>query len=298
MAAGVEIWRGFDLATLEREYSPSSCVADLGKLLEDYATRSKASEARATVHKELAYGSHPDEVLDYFPADNPRAPLQVYIHGGYWQQLSKNESTFAGADFVSEGVAFAAIGYTLAPAAGIDEIIEQCRRSLVWLHRNADELGFDPKRIFISGSSAGAHLAAMLLLTRWDEYGVPQSLVKGATLMSGVYDLRPVCHTYINEPLNLDEPTARNLSPLFRDLAGLSPAIVSWGEYETDEFKRQSQSFADALRQAGSPETTLEVAGCNHFDIVHAQADRSTPLGERVFAQLFANANRSGDVGL
>ena len=291
MAAGTEIWRDFDLATLEREYSPSSCVDDLRALIDAYAARSRESEARATVHKGLAFGSHPDEALDYFPVENPRAPLQVYIHGGYWQELSKDESTFAGADFVAEGVAFAAIGYTLAPKARIGEMVEQCRRSLVWLYRNADDLGFDRERMFISGSSAGAHLAAMLLTTHWEDYAVPAHLVKGATLMSGIYDLRPICDTYINEPLMLDESSARDLSPLFGSLAGLPPAIVCWGEHETDEFKRQSRSFADALQQAGSPVATLEVPGHNHFDIVHALANRSTSLGERVFEQLLGRAD-------
>ena len=287
----METWRDFDRATLEREYSPSSCVDDLGALIEAYASRSKDSEARATVHKDLAYGNQREETLDYFPADSPLAPLQVYIHGGYWQELSKDESTFAGADFVAEGVAFAAIGYTLAPRAGIEQIVEQCRRSLVWLYRHAGDLGFDGERIFISGSSAGAHLAAMLLTTPWEDYAVPADLVKGATLMSGIYDLRPICDTYINEPLQLDETAARELSPLFGNLAGLSPAIVCWGEHETDEFKRQSRCFADALQQAGSPVTILEVAGRNHFDIVHSLANPSTSLGEHVFEQLFGRAD-------
>ena len=113
----METWRDFDRATLEREYSPSSCVDDLGALIEAYASRSKDSEARATVHKDLAYGNQREETLDYFPADSPLAPLQVYIHGGYWQELSKNESTLAGADFAAEGVAHAAVGYTLAQSA-------------------------------------------------------------------------------------------------------------------------------------------------------------------------------------
>ncbi len=290
VAAGTEIWRDFDRATLERQYSPSSCVDDFDALIEAYVSRSKDSEARATVRKGLAYGDYADEALDYFPANHRRVPLQVYIHGGYWQQLSKNESTFAGADFVAEGVAFAAVDYTLAPKARIEQMVEQCRRSLVWLYRNADELGFDREKIFISGSSAGAHLAAMLLTTSWADYAVPSDLVKGATLMSGVYDLRPICHTYVNEPLEMSEPEARSLSPLFRHQSGLAPTIVCWGENETDEFKRQSRLFSDALQLAESPVTTFEVAGRNHFDIVHTLADRSTSLGKQVFAQILGNA--------
>lgn len=282
---GLDNWRDLEHATLEREYSPSSCVDDFDALIAAYVARSRESESRAIVRKDLAYGDHPDETLDFFPAADRRAALQVFIHGGYWQELSKNESTFAGADFVTEGVAFAAINYSLAPHAGIGEMVEQCRRSLVWLYHNADGLGFDRDRMVISGSSAGAHLAAMLLTTSWQNYKAPVDLIKGATLISGIYDLRPLCHTYVNDPLRMDETEARSLSPLYMDLVGKPAAIVCWGEHETDEFKRQSASFARAWTDAGNRATVFEVAGCNHFDIVHSIADRSSPLGREVLAQ-------------
>ena len=285
MTAGQTVWRDFDRATLEREYSPSSCVDNFDELIAAYVSRSKESEARAAVRKDLAYGDHADETLDFFPASNRHAPLHVFIHGGYWQELSKNESTFAGADFVAEGVAFAAVNYSLAPHAGIGMMIEQCQRSLTWLYDNAEALGFDRERIFVSGSSAGAHLAAMLLTTDWTGYDVPADVIKGATLMSGIYDLQPLCHTYVNEPLQMDEGKARELSPLFMSLTDMPPAIICWGENETDEFKRQSSEFAAAWSDAGSQATVFEVAGRNHFDIVHELSDRSSPLGRQVLAQ-------------
>ncbi|MEM8547019.1 MAG: alpha/beta hydrolase [Pseudomonadota bacterium] len=281
----LEAWRGFTRQQLEQQYSPSSCVDDFDALMVGYATESRASEARAHVQKDLAYGGHTDETLDLFSAGDGTA-LQVFIHGGYWQALSKDDSTFPGADFVANGVSYAAVNYSLAPAAGIVAMIRQCRRSIAWLYHHASELGFDRDRIVISGSSAGAHLAVMVMLTDWPAFGVPRDVIKGATLMSGVFDLRPLCHTYVNEPLGLVEAGARALSPLFHTLAGLPETIVCWGENETDEFKRQSQAFFMALRDAGIDAIHFEVEGHNHFDLVQTLSDPESVLGGHAYRQI------------
>ncbi len=279
---GIDEWRDFTRVELERQYSPSSCVENFAALIAAYGQKSRASEARARVLKNLSYGDGPDECLDFFPAPSEGAPLQVFIHGGYWQELSKNESTFAGADFVDNGVAFAALDYTLAPRARIGAMVEQCRNSIVWLFQNADRLGFDREKLYLAGSSAGAHLASLVLLTSWERYGLPAGVIKGATLMSGIYDLRPICHTYVNEPLGLDESEATRLSPLFRELTDGPPAIVCWGANETEEFKRQSRAFSSAWQEAGNRSTAFEVPNCNHFDIVHTLADPQSLLGRHV----------------
>jgi len=283
--AGADSWRKFGKAKLEQQYSPSSCVDDLDALIDAYAMRSRDSESRARVLKDLKYGEHPDESLDFFPTSTKCSALHVFIHGGYWQELSKNESTFPGASFVDNGIAFAAVNYSLAPAAKIGHMVEQCRRSVAWLHQNAGKLGFDSERIFLSGSSAGAHLASMVLLSNRESRGMPPVPINGVALISGIYDLRPLCPTYVNELLRMDEAEAEALSPVIRNLSGMPPAIICWGENETDEFKRQSREFSRALQEAGAQAEAFEVTGRNHFDIVHTLADPQSTLGRRVYAQ-------------
>ena len=283
---GIEDWKSLSQTDLERQYSPSSCIEDIDVLLAEYVRISRESESRARVLKDLKYGDGPDEALDLFPAQDSGSALIVFFHGGYWQQLSKNDYTFPGAEFAGNGVAFASVGYTLAPRARISEMIEQCRKSIVWLYQNANELGFDKNRIFLSGSSAGAHLASMVMLTDWNEHGLPADVIKGVTLMSGIYDLRPLCHTYINEPLGMDESEATSVSPIFRKLPAGPPAIICWGENETDEFKRQSRAFSRAWSEAGNTCETLEVPGYNHFDVVHTLSDPKSMIGRHVYSQL------------
>lgn len=280
-----QAWRNWPLVKIEKEYSPSTCVPSEEPFLSEYAIRSRKAEQSLTCQKDVQWGNQPDETLDFFPAAAPNRPLLVFIHGGYWQELSKDESLFAAPDCVANGIAFAAINYTLAPRARVEKIVDQCRRAVAWLHRQGGTLGFSRDRIFVAGSSAGAHLAAMILLTGWQKTaGVPDEVISGAVLLSGIYDIEPLVGTYIAAPLNLTAPDAVGLSPMRLPLGHPVPTIVAWGEYETSEFKRQSTNYASRLEAAGFPVSAFEVAGANHFDIVFGLADQLTTLGRATLA--------------
>ena len=273
-------WRNWTLAERERQYSPSSCVAAIEPHLDAYVARSRDAEQRFRCQKNLPWGERADETFDYFPAESPDPPLLAYFHGGYWQELSKNESLFAAPDCVANGIAFAAIDYTLAPRATLGTIVEQCRRAIASLHRQAATLGFDGRRIYVAGNSAGAHLAAMLLMEGWQaERGVPDDVVAGGVLLSGIYDLEPLVGTYIDAALHLTEADVAMLSPLRLKAGRPVKTIIAWGENETAEFKRQSRAFASALGGSGFPVSAFEIGGANHFDIVFGLANRESLLG-------------------
>ncbi len=280
-------WRKWPLADREREYSPSSCVAAIEPFLDAYVARSRDAETHFCCQKNLLWGERPEEVFDYFPAASADAPLLVYIHGGYWQEHSKEESLFAAPDCVANGIAYAAIDYTLAPQASVGFIVEQCRRAIASLRRQAAALGFDARRIYVSGNSAGAHLAAMLLVAGWqDAHGLAEDVVAGAILLSGIYDLEPLMGTYIDAALRLTSADVAALSPLRLKLGRAVRTIVAWGDNETAEFKRQSRGFTAALVAAGFPVSEFELAGTNHFDIVFGLANRGSVLGDATLEML------------
>ena len=261
--------------------------------LDAYVARSRDAETRFCCQKDLLWGERPDETFDYFPAASAGAPLLVYIHGGYWQEHSKNESLFAAPDCVVNAIAFAAIDYTLAPQASIATIVEQCRRAIASLHRQAAKLGFDARRIYVAGSSAGAHLAALLLVAGWQAaYGLADDVVAGAVLLSGIYDIEPLMGTYIDSVLHLTAEDAAALSPLRLKLGRPVKTIVAWGDNETDEFKRQSRAFVSALIRSGFPVSEFDIAGTNHFDIVFGLANRESVLGQATVEMIHGTKNK------
>lgn len=285
------IYANYDQQSLDLEYSPSSLIDDIEEYLDEYTRASEVARITAlemnACEVDLRFGPGEEETLDLFlPAERTGAPLHVFIHGGYWQQLSKNESCFAAPAFQQHGSAFAALNYTLAPSQTLSGIVEEVRRAIAWLYRNADRLELDRERIFVSGHSAGAHLAMMLLVTDWPALDLPPDIVKGVCAVSGIFDLEPVRLTYVNEMVGMDADEARRNSPVLQELTHSSPLIFAYGDNETGEFKRQSEEYAARLRDDGIPVTLREIENRNHFDVILDLADADSWLARQVFAQM------------
>ena len=268
-------WRDWPRGVLEREYSPSSKVrGGTDRYLQAYRSRSLAALASLAVRRDIPYGGGPDETLDLFHAASAGpATLVVFFHGGYWQELSKLDSSFAAPDLVAEGIALAAVDYTLAPSATLDGIVDQATRAVGWLSANGASLGIDRSRIVVSGHSAGAHLAAMSALR------LPAGTIAGLVLVGGVFELEPIARTSINVALGLDAAAARRLSVTPHVHGELPPAAVIWGADETDEFRRQSRDLVAAWRAAGNEALGIEVPGRHHFDLPLELADRRSIVG-------------------
>ena len=147
----------------------------------DAALRTLAGAARPALRRRLARAAR----LLPAPASARRPGLLVYFHGGYWQELSKAESAFLAPAWHAAGFAHAVVGYTLAPAARLPEIVSECRAAVRWLHARADTLGFDAGNIVVAGSSAGAYLAAACA----DAAPAP---LRGIVPVSGIYDVAPL----------------------------------------------------------------------------------------------------------
>lgn len=228
---------------------------------------------------DLAFGSAPMEQLDFFPADKPGAPLLVFIHGGYWRSLDKNDFTFIVPAYRRAGFNVALTNYTLAPHASVEEITRQQLRALAWLYRRAARLDFDRNRIVIAGHSAGGHLAAMMMAAHWKVFGhdLPPDLIKAGVLMSGLYDLEPVRHAeFINVDLKLDKASALRLSPAWMPQPTRAPFITAVGDLESDEFKRHTALIAAQWRRGFQREIPLQQE--NHFTICDCFGDESHPL--------------------
>jgi len=278
--AWVSDWRNWPQGELERQYDARATVPDIAQELQAYREASAPMYQLTPCWRDVAYGSGPDETLDLFPvAGQPHAPLLVFIHGGYWRALHSQDSVFMAKQFTTHGVAVAALNYTLAPHAMLAHIIDQCQRAVAWLLKDASPYGATPQRAVLSGSSAGAHLAAMLLAPGWQaEHGVAPNALRGGVLLSGLYDLEPVQRCVPNTWLNLSVAQAQALSPQRHLPHPQVPLHVAVAEHDTDEFKRQSRDYAAACRAQGNAVTWQEAQERNHFNIVLDWMDAQSDL--------------------
>ncbi|WP_052007236.1 alpha/beta hydrolase [Burkholderia paludis] len=281
-------WRRLDDAERAREYSPSSKAPDFLHTLSDYRARSLSAAHDLVAPTILRYG--PDaaqRILLFEPPGHAADVLVAYFHGGYWQELSADDSLFPAPAFLGRRIAYAAVGYTLAPRATLPGIVEQAADAIAALRRftTAPRMAaarIAAPRIVIAGSSAGAHLAAMLLTLDWRTRVPGVSPFDGAILLSGIYDLRPLVGTYINDALRLDERDAFALSPQYLPIHTRVPVTVCWGEHDTNEFRRQSRNLVGRLARVGMLYAAGEMAARNHFDLVFDLGVAGSPLDRRI----------------
>lgn len=284
------IYRQYDRDALDAQYNARATVPDVDVFLKQYAEASRQARETLPCTLDVAYGEHPDETLDIFPAapgSATPAPVFVFIHGGYWRALNKSDSSPMAPAFTRAGAVVVAVNYSLAPAVTLDHIVDQNRRALAWIWRNIARYGGDPARIHISGSSAGGHLCAMLLAGGWQaSAGIPSDAVRGAVLLSGLYDLTPLVRTHINAWMRMSPEDALRNSPDRITPAAGCPIVVSYGGHETDEFKRQSDDYLAAWLARGYPGRHVAMPECNHFDIVLELSRAGSPLAQAALEQM------------
>lgn len=283
-----KVFLGYDQAALDAQYDLRAAVPDAVDHLGECARRSAVTRARRPHKFDVPYGARHGERLNLFPAGKAGAPILVFVHGGYWQRLDKNDFDYVAEPFVAAGAAVVNVNYTLIPAATMDEIVREVRAAVAWAWREAGSFNGDPARLHVAGHSAGGHLTLMAAMTEWDGFapGLPAGLVKSATAVSGVYDLEPVRLSAQNAGLGLDAAAARRNSPMLYVRGSLPPLTLAVGAGETGEFIRQQRDFAAALAKAGAAVETLEIAGRHHFDVVHDLAEPGTQLHASVRARL------------
>jgi dienelactone hydrolase len=262
------VWRGMTRAQLDAAYNNGAAVPQGGAMVEGWTARGAKLRASQPEGMDLVYGPRPRNRIDLFRCGASRAPLLVFIHGGYWQHRRKeNFSVFAEGP-MARGFDVATIGYTLAPDVSVTEIVAETQAAIRWLRAQASRLGAGQGRLIVSGWSAGGHLTAMAM---------GMSEVDAGLAVSGIFDLEPCRLNYLNEKLKLTDDEVRRVSPinLIPDRAG--PLVVTYGTAELPELQRQSQAYGEAWRATGRDGEIVPMQGDDHFSIMEKLAD---PHGE------------------
>lgn len=275
------VYAGMTPAQVEAQYNLRAAVPSHEQFFERNAKDS--AEVRNSADRkwlDLRYGAGDRQLLNLFlpPKSNAPCPVFVFIHGGYWRAFSRESYDYLAPAFVKAGIAFVNLDYDLCPTVSLEGLIEQVREGVLWVRHNAPTYNFDPKRIVVSGHSAGGHLTAMMCATDWTAYGRETPPFRGGLAISGVFDLRPILYTPFNQDVRLTGKSVDKLSPLMLRPRWSIPLICAVGARETNEFLRQQADFAEAWRQAGAPVDEMIVPKRHHFDVIDNLANSRTDL--------------------
>jgi arylformamidase len=269
-------WR--TMSQQERDLGLNNGVAVAGSadIVAGWERRSTEMRARYPDHLDLRYGPRERNRIDFLKAAE-KGPTLLFIHGGYWQQRAKEIFALFAAGPMAHGINVALIGYTLAPDATLDEIVAEIHQGLDFLAEQLPALGGDASRIVVSGWSAGGHLTSMAL---------SHPNVKAGIGISGIYDLEPIRHSYLNVKLGLDEAISRRNSPVMQATGAMKPLALVVGSAELPLLRKQSADFACHRAKFGLPVIYEEIPGANHFTVMNqmlSPTGRITTLIRQLF---------------
>jgi arylformamidase len=281
-----KVFLNYTQAELDRAYDQAAWAPDRAAIIASYASDSAAVRA-AVPPQTVKYGSTDAEALDIFKPGNPgRLPIHVFLHGGAWTSLSKDDASALAPCFVDSGAVYIALGFANVPTVRLPDMVEQCRRALGWIAANAASFSGNADAIHISGHSSGAHLAAVLMTTDWAARGLPADLIKSTVLLSGIYELYPVMLSSRRNYLKLTPDEVAALSPM-RHMGQLhGPVVVSVGDQESPEFKRQETEMADVLAGMGALRMRATSFNHNHFQMPIELSRPESPLGRAALSMM------------
>jgi acetyl esterase/lipase len=225
------------------------------------------------------------DLLDiYMPEGAENAPVMVFFHGGQLRAGDKSVGQGFAQRFVSAGIGVVSASYRLSPMFRHPAHVEDAASATAWVVENIARYGGDPQNVYVTGHSAGAYLAALLILdpTLLGAHGLSPRSIRGSIPISAFLYVE---ETAADRPKDVwgSDPTdwmAASVSPHIGTAQGRMLLIYADGD---DEWRRtQNDTFGDAMRQAGNHGTrVVEVPDRNHFTLMtslNAEDDRIRAL--------------------
>ena len=289
-ATGPIVWLDMDQQALDDAYDQLVYAPNRDQLTQRRIINSAATRKRIGDPLRFAYGQTPIEGFDVFPAGGAKGggPVAIFVHGGAWRTGSASDYSFVAEPFVRAGGNFVVLDFVTVDDAGgsLFPLVEQVRRAIGWVYRNADKFGGDRDRLYLISHSSGSHLAGCAVTHDWSKDGLPRDILKGATLSSGMYDLKPVRLSKRSKYVKFTDVMEQELSAIRHLDKLVTPLNISYGTYETPEFQRQARDFAAAVKAAGKPVELLVGEAYNHFEMLETLANPYGLLGRAVLAQM------------
>lgn len=217
----------------------------------------------------------------------------IFIHGGNWNSGNKSLYGFLGSRMARKGVLAVIIEYPLSPEAQYNQMASAAATSVKWVYEHIREYGGDPEKIFVSGHSAGGHLAALLSVRQeyFDSLGI-KSPIKGAILIDAAgLDMYGYLkeqqfnesHTYL-KTFTPSENIWKQASPLYHLRTGMPPLLIFMGENTYDSITKSTGKFVQALKARQATFDYQVIKGKKHRAMITQFLWSKNPLYRKIIS--------------
>jgi acetyl esterase/lipase len=249
----------------------------------------KTNLPEAQIHRDVPYregSTLPKNQLDLFLPSGRDWPVLIFVHGGGWTKGDKSLRV-GGADvygnigrfYAAHGIGVAVVNYRLLPGVTWQEQLDDVAAATAWVQSHIAAYGGNPRRLFISGHSAGGQLAARVALDPrlLEHYGLSTSNVCGAICVSGAgfdladektYELGASRAKYEQIFGGADKDWKKEGSPVTYVRPGAPPFLILYAGGEKKPLQRQAQRLGEVLSTTGIKNQVIVVLGENHERIV------------------------------
>src|SRR5437016_10597070 len=287
-AKGPLVWLDMDQQALDDAYDQIVYAPNREQVTKRRIANSERARAAIGAPERVAYGPIEIEKLDIYRSAQTHAPINIFVHGGAWRANRAADYACLAEPFVRAGAHFVILDFTNVDetAGSLFPMVEQVRRAVGWVYKNAGAFGGDASRLYLTSHSSGSHIGGCVVTHDWRRENLPVDILKGATLGSGMYDLKPVRLSKRSKYVKFTDEMEEALSAQ-RHLDKLNtPLVLAYGSCETPEFQRQTRDFYAAVKAAGKPVELLVGEGYNHFEMLETLANPYGLLGRAVLAQM------------
>jgi arylformamidase len=287
-AKGPRVWLDMDQQELDDAYDQIVYAPNRDQVGKRRIANSDKARGIIGVPERVAYGPTAIEKLDIYRTKQANAPINIFVHGGAWRANKAADYAFLAEPFVKAGAHYVVLDFINVDEAQGDlfPMVEQVRRAVGWVYNNAKSFGGDPNRLYLTSHSSGSHLSSCVVTHDWRKDNLPVDILKGATLSSGMYDLKPVRLSKRSKYVKFTDEMEQALSAQRHLDLLYTPLVLAHGTYETPEFQRQTRDFYAAVKAAGKPVELIVGEGYNHFEMLETLGNPYGLLGRAVFAQM------------
>ena len=235
----------------------------------------------------IDYADGKDQLDIYMPLGKANAPVVVYYHGGGLLYGDKSLGQVVAKRLVAQGVGLVAANYRLSPGVMHPAHVQDAAAATAWVYNNIARYGGDPTRLFVSGHSAGAYLAALLALD-------PQHLKKHDMQLTDIRGAIPISpFLYVEETARERPKTVWGEAPLDwlaasvtpHIAAGKPPMLLIYADGDDGWRRAQNEQLARELTMVGNGHVrAIELPNRDHRSLIGEINAKDDQIGALVAA--------------